>query len=391
VKPTAVRLRRAPWLILYWDSGRLIFHNFATGSQVAADPLTARILDFFGRWRSVNALAAHLSEFSVRSVRRAVAELEYRSLLMRRSRQSRDADTLSKWKAWNPAAGFFHLSTKDVPYVSDAEIEARVRTNGTKLAPVPRPVKHYPHARRHRLSRTTNAEEFVSVLRARRTWRRFSKRPVTLDALATLLELSFGVQQWLKIAGLGRMPLKTSPSGGARHCLEAYVLVQNVAGLARGLYHYATDRHELELLRRHPRTEPVTRYLPTQTWFNPAAAIVFMTAVFPRVQWRYQFPRAYRAVLIEAGHVCQTFCLTATWLGLAPFCTMALADSRIERALGIDGVTESVLYAAGVGTRPSARGHHEPLFPGATKTDTTGLRLASVRAASSSPSRRRPA
>ena len=42
----------------------------------------------------------------------------------------------------------------------------------------------------------------------------------------------------------------------------------------------------------------------------------------------------------------------ATWLGLAPFETMALADSRIERDLGIDGVSESVLYAAGVGTRP---------------------------------------
>jgi hypothetical protein len=32
---------------------------------------------------------------------------------------------------------------------------------------------------------------------------------------------------------------------------------------------------------------------------------------------------------------------------------MALADSRIEQDLGLDGVSESVLYAAGVGTRPS--------------------------------------
>src|SRR5207302_238621 len=60
----------------------------------------------------------------------------------------------------------------------------------------------------------------------------------------------------------------------------------------------------------------------------------------------------YRAVLAEAGHLCQNVCLTATWLGLAPFCTMALADSVIERDLGVDGVTESVVYAAGIGTRP---------------------------------------
>jgi hypothetical protein len=58
-------------------------------------------------------------------------------------------------------------------------------------------------------------------------------------------------------------------------------------------------------------------------------------------------------VLAEAGHLAQTFCLVATWLGLAPFCTMALADTRIERDLGIDGVSESVLYAAGVGGRPA--------------------------------------
>jgi nitroreductase len=75
--------------------------------------------------------------------------------------------------------------------------------------------------------------------------------------------------------------------------------------------------------------------------------------VFPRVQWKYSFARAYRVVLLEAGHFCQTFCLIATWLKLAPFCTAALADSTIEQALGVDGATESVLYAMGVGTRPA--------------------------------------
>jgi SagB-type dehydrogenase family enzyme len=85
--------------------------------------------------------------------------------------------------------------------------------------------------------------------------------------------------------------------------------------------------------------------------------LVLLSAVFDRTRWRYEGPRAYRAVLIEAGHLCQTFCLTATWLGLAPFCSMALADSAIERMLGLDGVSESVLYAAGVGRRPVQSPH----------------------------------
>ena len=78
-----------------------------------------------------------------------------------------------------------------------------------------------------------------------------------------------------------------------------------------------------------------------------------MSAVFARSQWRYGFPRAYRVVLLDAGHLCQTFCLVATALGLAPFCTAALGDSIIEADLGLDGVTESVIYACGVGPRPS--------------------------------------
>ena len=69
-----------------------------------------------------------------------------------------------------------------------------------------------------------------------------------------------------------------------------------------------------------------------------------------------QFARAYRAILIEAGHLCQTFCLTATWLGLAPFCTIAMKDTAVEKALRVDGISESVIYAMGAGVRPAKRG-----------------------------------
>ena len=99
-----------------------------------------------------------------------------------------------------------------------------------------------------------------------------------------------------------------------------------------------------------------------------------MTAVLPRVWWRYPNARSYRTILLEAGHVCQTFCLVATWLDLAPFCTMAMDDSRIERDLRIDGTHEILLYAAGVGSKPADGrwvqwpGHRPiPRQPGARK------------------------
>jgi SagB-type dehydrogenase family enzyme len=345
--------RRAPHLVSFWEGDRLFFANYATGARVTAAPLTTEILDFCGRWRSFKALAAHFDEYTPTSLRIAVNTLTRHSLLVGpRARQDIRDRTMASWSLWNPAAGFFHFSTKDVRFggnrpAIDRELRRRFRASAT-----PPLVKRYSGARELALPRVEADNEFAKVLLTRRTWREFSRRPVTLADLSTLLGLTWRIQFWRRIRGRGRLPHKTSPSGGSLHPIEVYVLARHVDGVRPGLYHYAADRHRLELMRAGASRRQIVRYLPTQTFYGTAAAVMLMTAVFPRTQWKYEFPRAYRVILAEAGHLCQTFCLTATWLGLAPFCTMALADSKIEKDLGIDGITESVLYAAGVGVRP---------------------------------------
>ena len=67
----------------------------------------------------------------------------------------------------------------------------------------------------------------------------------TLDSASSYMGL-YGHIQW---PGLGNLPVKTSPSGGARHSLEVYLWCSRVDGLAQGIYHYRPDRHELELLK----------------------------------------------------------------------------------------------------------------------------------------------
>lgn len=349
-----VLFRRSPNLICYWAGGQLVFENYATGVRIGAEPLTCQILDFFDRWRPVEALFVPMSEFSRPSLRKAVAALATHSLLQRSDREENPTErAMRTWAHWNPAAGFLHFSTKDVPYEPDLVIAERSLRVQARKWPMPAAVKHYPKAPQFPLPPPAIKGEFPQVLLRRRTWRRFSGRLLEISALGTLLGLTWGVQRWRKLSGLGRVVLKTSPSGGARHAVEVYVLARQVAGLPRGLYHYAADKHRLELLREGANSRQLVSYLPAQWWYGSSAALMLMTAVFPRAQWRYQFPRAYRAILLEAGHLCQTFCLVATWLDLAPFCTLALADSRVETDLGVDGVTESVLYAAGVGTRPA--------------------------------------
>jgi hypothetical protein len=44
---------------------------------------------------------------------------------------------------------------------------------------------------------------------------------------------------------------------------------------------------------------------------------------------------------------------------------MAFADSKIERALGIDGISESALYVAGAGMRPESGGKMANILSGA--------------------------
>jgi len=219
--------------------------------------------------------------------------------------------------------------------------------------PMPPVVKRYPRGTRTiRLPAPRADGDFPRVLTARRTWRRFSATPIAREDLATLLGLTSGIQQWATAAGQ-ELALKTSPSGGARHAIETYVAVRDVAGLPPGIYHYAPDRHALERIRGAVSRDRLKAYVPNSGYFAAASAMVFFTVLFERILWRYPYSRAYRAALVEAGHLCQTFCLTATWLGLAPYCVMGLADSLIERDLQIDGIREAVLYTAGVGRRPA--------------------------------------
>lgn len=350
-----VRFRRSPHLVGYWTAGGPILENYATRRRAPGAPFVHAVLDVFDRWRPLAAAAKALPEAKPSLVRQIVETLVDLTLLQRSDRPAAGVEAgLRGWLPWGAAAGFFHAATRDVLYESDLGVIARRARAKARREPMPPAVKRYRGASTIALPAMRAGDDaFSKVLQHRRTWRRFGRTPASLADLADVLGLTFGVQRWIDLPGVGKVALKSSPSGGARHPIECYVVALRVAGLPRGIYHYRPDTHRLERLRTGATPADVRRLLPSQPWYSGASVVVLMTAVFARTQWRYPTGRAYRVILAEAGHLCQTFCLTASWRGLAPFCTMALADSRIERHLGIDGVSEAVLYAAGFGTRPS--------------------------------------
>lgn len=350
----SVQFRRSRHLVSYWTDEGMVTWNYATGRAVLNDPIVTHTLTLCRDWTPAAELRGRLRAVVQGSVDTLLRSMVRESVLVRSDRpedpRERAADT---WGGWNPAAGFFHSSTKNVLSPRDRPARERALQREYETHGAPPRIKRYSRAAVTPLPSAKRSGEFADVLLGRRSWRKFSDEPVTLADVATLLGLTSGVQRTETALGLGPVHLKTSPSSGARQPLEAYLLAVNVDGLAPGLYHYVADAHCLERIKKGATARTIARYVPGQPWYESAAALLMLTAVFARTQWRYPFARAYRSVLLEAGHVCQTFCLAATWLGLAPFCTGRFADAIVEREMRIDGVTESFIYGAGVGRRPA--------------------------------------
>ena len=224
----------------------------------------------------------------------------------------------------------------------------------------------WPAVSDHRPDRALN-----EVLRARRTTREFSRTAVTLADLGALVRGTWGKTGVIDGAELGRLTTKTSPSAGALHPIECYVLAWNVAGLSPGLYHYDVAGDELRRLARIEKARAratAIRAASGQRWVGGAAFLCVMTAVFERTLWKYQIESSYRVLWLEAGHLAQTFALLATARGLGAFGLDGLQDSFIERRLGLDGISEFPVYLCGAGMPASRnlsrRSESKPIRPG---------------------------
>jgi SagB-type dehydrogenase family enzyme len=347
-----VKLKSASCQIAYWEGRRMRLRiaNYLTRRTFAADPVTLDLIRFFFIPRTIQDALVEFRSYSRESVATSILQLIDAELLLEygSAEWKRDKLVESSWKPWLPE-GAFHFMTKDTLFVgSDWTVEERL-----KLLPSTPPPPQFKKTRGAAAVRLPALEiprdTFFETLHARRTHRDFAKGKVSLENVSKLLHATWGVQGYFQTEIFGRLPYKTSPSGGARHPGEVYLMALRVDGLDRGIYHYQAEHHRLARLpgRATPRT--ASAYCADQAYVAGAAALFIMTAVFARTMWKYGRARAYRAVLLETGHFCQTFCLTATRLELAPFSTAALKDSLIEKDLGLDGISESVLYVAGVG------------------------------------------
>ena len=215
---------------------------------------------------------------------------------------------------------------------------SRMCTDDTTLLPLP--------------SRPTNK---AADRTGRATCRNFNaKQPLPLDLFARMLHTVYGAQGRSVVSGVPVLK-KNSPSAGGLHPVEAYLLVQHVEGIAPGLYHYRPDTHALEPLKAlapDQAREHASLFVARQPWFVDAHVQVILAARFQRNFWKYRnHAKAYRAVILDAGHLSQMQYLAATELGLGAFITAAINEGDIEDAFGLDPMQEGVLAVTGFGWR----------------------------------------
>lgn len=194
------------------------------------------------------------------------------------------------------------------------------------------------------------------LLGARATCRNFAADTgLPLAELATTLHRVFGAQAAVELAPGAVMLKKNSPSGGGLHPIDAYVLAQRVAGLEPGLYRYECVAHALELLRAVPAEEIggfAHELVAGQAWFANAPVLVLMAARFQRNFWKYRrHAKAWKVILLDAGHLSQNFQLSATEQGYGAFVTGAFNDRCAERLFGIDGLATGAIAVCGMGPR----------------------------------------
>jgi len=203
-------------------------------------------------------------------------------------------------------------------------------------------------------------DAFFRTLLSRRTTRAYrSNEALPVAMLEQVLYVVFGTHGLAQLAEGVTAVKRSSPSGGALHPVEAYVLALNVERIAPGLYHYESQTHglaRLSTLDLAAARELANRFTAGQTFFAEAHALVIQVARFDRNFWKYGHDaKAYNTILMDAGHLSQTFYLAATHLGLGAFYTAAINDVDIAQALRLDPEREAPLGINGLGIPDSTR------------------------------------
>jgi len=265
---------------------------------------------------------------------------------------------------WRPAAAVMHYASR-WRGVDTEENQQRFVENFEgdlldRLGPAPAAVRERVAAAERRALPAAEPSALDRLLDSRVTCRNFDcARSLELADFAAVLYRAFGARAVDDYAPGVELLKKGVPSAGGLHPTEAYLLVRRVDDIAPGLYHYHPIDHALEPIRSlsiDEATALARRFVGAQSYLVDAQAFVIPVSRFRRNFWKYRnHAKAYRALVLDVGHLSQTLYLAATELGLAAFITAAVNEIDIEGAFGLDPLEEGPLAVCGFGLRAAER------------------------------------
>jgi SagB-type dehydrogenase family enzyme len=214
--------------------------------------------------------------------------------------------------------------------------------NGSKVIPL---AKNF--------EKVVQNNNFIDLINSRTSKRKYTTETISLEELAFLLWTTQGVKE--VIGKNNKATLRTVPSAGARHPFETYLVVNNVEGLTKGIYHYLAIEHKLELIKEvEDLTDRITEAAWGQAFLGTAAVDFIWSAVPYRSEWRYTFD-AHKYILLDAGHICQNLYLASEAIGCGTCAIGAYEQNLIDSLIGLnskssnDTESEFVVYIASVG------------------------------------------
>ena len=189
--------------------------------------------------------------------------------------------------------------------------------------------------------------DLTQLIEQRESLRHYSEDAVTLEELAYLLWGTQGIKGMVN----DLITKRTVPSAGSRHPFETYLLINRVDGLQPGLYRYLALEHQLAHLDAPADiNERLTEACLKQSHVRTSAVTFIWVAIPQRSVWRYR-ERAYRYMLLDAGHVCQNLYLLAEAITCGVCAIAAYDDDLVNQALDLDGEEQFAIYLASLGRR----------------------------------------
>ncbi|MGM0454222.1 MAG: SagB/ThcOx family dehydrogenase [Thermodesulfobacteriota bacterium] len=153
-----------------------------------------------------------------------------------------------------------------------------------------------------------------------------------LAELANILAAGHGLTARVRQPGTD-FYLRSSPSAGALYPNELYMARFYDGQTAPGIYHYDIQRFALNPLRTGHYGPTLSSAVSDDC--SGACAVFVITGIFFRSAWKYR-ARAYRYVLLDAGHLMENLRVAFAAAGYRTKPVLTFDDDAFNRLTGVD-------------------------------------------------------